>query len=81
MYDINTYKNREDCKIIFEQGNLFVVEREAPEPIGTFWLVSDGISMFTNTEKPELTTLNLINALIEYEQQKRESIEADLDDY
>lgn len=81
MYDVNTYKNREDCKVIFEQGNLFVVEQEAPEPIGTFWLVSDGISMFTSGEKPELTASNLTNALTEYEQEKRDSIEADLADY
>jgi hypothetical protein len=71
MYNIKDYENREDCKILFQQANLFVVEQEAPEPIGTFWLVSDGISMFTSGTLPELTASSIQEALIEYEQEKQ----------
>ena len=69
MFDINTYKNNIKYAILFEQDSVFVVKEDNPNPIGTNYLVSNGLIMYSTSIEPILKLDWLQQELLDYQQE------------
>lgn len=78
MYSINDYLNKDKYQVLFKYRNVFVIQEDLPEPIGVTYMVSDGDSMYSTSEKPILQLDWLLDSLGDYRRESQETIQQDV---
>lgn len=67
------YGHREDCTILFDVKNHYVVEQQFEDSRGTIYIVGDRSGFFTTDDKPDLNFFSIAVSLQKFREEREES--------